>query len=101
MSVGHLAAAVLEDREILYFFKMEGCPACHIAEPEVNKYSTAHPEITVLVLRADGPFPSTLGVNIKATPTYVFRRGNDMAVTTGMLKVKELERWIKKLLRGE
>jgi thiol-disulfide isomerase/thioredoxin len=92
-----IAASVLSDREVLYFFKQDGCEACAAAEPELYRFMAKHPTVTVLVMDAGGPFPDRLGLKIRATPTYVFRHGAGMEAKIGVLKHTDVEKWVKKL----
>lgn len=85
----------LAGREVLYVFKQDGCPACEAAAPELAKFTAKHPTVTVLTLDANGPFAERLGVKVKATPTYVFRHGNDAVTRAGAMKLGELEKWIR------
>jgi thioredoxin-like negative regulator of GroEL len=79
----------------LIFVYMPGCEACEEAEPELETFVKAHPRMMVLRVRADGPFPAQLGLKkIKATPTYVYRRGRDATMFEGGLTAKQIEKWI-------
>ncbi len=93
---GPLTSTLLADREVLYIFRAVGCPACEAAIPEVYRFMESHPAATVLILDAGGPYPAQLGIKIKATPTYVFRRGDQGESFTGVMKASEIERWIKR-----
>lgn len=90
-------ASILAEREILYFFRMDGCAACSLAEPELARFMAKNPTMTVLTFSAAGPYPEQLGVKIRATPTYALRLGDRMFKTEGALKLSDLERWIKKV----
>lgn len=89
--------SLLESVEVLYFVKQEGCPACEAAAPELARFMAAHPRVTVITIDANGPFPERLGLKLKATPTYFFKRGNEGAAVAGAMKMKDLERWVKKI----
>jgi len=89
--------SALPDREVLYVFKAEGCEACAMALPEVDRYIAKHPAATVLVLDAAGPYPKLFGISIRATPLYVFRRGNEFAKREGAMKASDIEKWLKQL----
>lgn len=94
---GPLASAVLADRELLYFFRSEGCPACAVALPELYRFMARHPALTVLVLDAGGPYPGQLGVKLRATPTYLFRHGEQGETHVGTMKSTDIEKWIRKI----
>ena len=91
------ALNLVADRQILYFFFGRGCGACEAAEPFLDEFERKHPSIIVLRLDASGTFPAHLGLEIKATPTYLFRVGQDGRVKAGVMKTAEIERWIKSL----
>ena len=95
--MGALAESILADREILYFFRQDGCGACEAATPELAKYMTKHPTMQVLTLDAAGPYPAAIGVKVKATPTYAYRHGAALVVVEGAMRVGELEKWIKRI----
>lgn len=87
--------SVIAGREVLYVCKAEGCSACEVAELELQKFERRHPTVVVLRLDAMGPIPESLGLKVKATPTYLFRRGGEGVVRSGVLKMGELEKWIR------
>jgi len=89
--------SILSKTETLFFIRMDGCEACEAAMPEVDKFTSKHPRTMVLTIDANGPIPDQLGVNVRATPTWVFRRGQDAVVKVGFMKVTEIEKWIKHL----
>lgn len=89
--------SLIDSREVLYFVKQEGCEACAEAEPELAKFETKHPTVMILRIDANGPFPARLGLKLRATPTYLFRRGTEAVAKVGMLKVAEIEKWMKSL----
>jgi hypothetical protein len=89
--------SLLRGREILYIAKAAGCAACMAAETELQTFERAHPSMMILRIDANGPLPERLGLSVKATPTYAFRRDNDMIVRVGVLKSKEIERWLRSL----
>lgn len=91
-----MVESFLADREVLYFLKQDDCEACAAAKPELDKFAVKHPGMMILVLDANGPHPDRLGLKIKATPTYFFRRGDEGITREGTMKEKEIERWIKK-----
>lgn len=87
---------VLADREILYFVHEDGCAACAAARPELEKFISKHPAAMVLSIEARGPFPERLGVKIRATPTYLFRKGDGLVKLEGALRCTDIEKLIKK-----
>lgn len=89
--------SLLRGREILYIAKAAGCAACMAAETELQTFERAHPSMMILRIDANGPLPERLGLSVKATPTYLFRRDNEGVTKVGMLKAKELEKWLKSL----
>ncbi len=97
MVTGPLTAAVMADREVLYFFRQAGCPACEAALPELYRFMNAHPAATVLILDAAGPYPAQLGITIRATPTYLFRHGEEGEIVARAMKSGEIEKWIRKI----
>jgi thiol-disulfide isomerase/thioredoxin len=93
-----LPASILTEREILYLLKQDGCEACAAALPEFDRFLAKHPSVTALVYDANGPFAAQLGVKIRSTPTYVFRRGGEVVkIAEGALRLADLERAMKKL----
>ena len=93
-----IVESLIADREVLYFMKQDGCPACEAGATELSKFMSKHPAVTVLSIDVDGPYPGRLGVKrIPGTPFYLFRRGNEGVTKIGVLKVAELERWLKSL----
>jgi hypothetical protein len=84
--------------EVLYFLYGQGCEACAAAEPELVAFMDRHPRLLVLRLDAMGTPAARLGIPIKATPTYVYRRGREGATAShiGLLTAKELDKWVKK-----
>ncbi len=90
-------ASILAEREILYFFRMDGCHACEAAEPDLQRFMAKDPTMTVLTFSAAGPYPAQLGVKIRATPTYVYRQGDQGEAHVGTLKTAEVEKWIRKM----
>ena len=88
-------AAILADRQALYFIYQDGCPACAESEPELTAFERAHPGLLVLRLTADGPFGQKFG-KIEATPTWFFQRGDQAIARVGYMKAKQIETWIKK-----
>jgi len=90
-----MVESVLGSRELLYLFKMNGCSACEAGLAELTRFQVKHPGMMILIFDASGPYPDRLGLTIKATPTYAFRRGDEMIARSGMMKVAELEKWIK------
>jgi thiol-disulfide isomerase/thioredoxin len=92
-----MVESLVADRQTLYFFYSRGCGACEVADPLVDAFAKRHPSIIVLKLDASGGFPARLGLEIKATPTYMFRVGQDGRVKTGAMKVAEIEKWVKSI----
>ena len=92
-----MSESFLTDREILYLIRSSSCEACKVAEPEFTEFERKHPMVITLRLDAAGPLPERLGLKVKATPTYAFRRGDEAAVRVGVMKAKELETWLKKM----
>jgi thiol-disulfide isomerase/thioredoxin len=89
--------SLLNDRQVLYFVKSKTCAACAAAEPEFLAFERKHPALTTLSIDAEGPLPDRFGFKIKATPTYVFRRGAEAVMIAGAMKVRDIESWLKKL----
>lgn len=85
----------LAERQALYFVYQRGCAACEAAEPELLAFERKFPTLLVLRLDANGPFGDRFG-RVKATPTFVFQRGDQAIIRVGAVKAKELESWIKK-----
>jgi hypothetical protein len=88
---------LLDDREALYFFFGRGCAACEVASGELDRFETKHPAVMVVRFDAAGPYPERFGVTVKATPTWMFRRGAEGITRVGVLKVSEIEAWLKKM----
>ena len=73
-----------------YFFFQSQCSACAIAEPELTKFMSRHPE--VLVIRIDARRGREVaGFKAKATPAYLFKSGNDKFKHVGPLKAEDLD----------
>lgn len=89
--------SLIAGRMVIYFFRMDGCQACEAAAPELDKFMAKHPDLTVVRLDANGPFPERLGIKLKATPTYVFKLGAEGRMKAGMMKAAEIERWLKSM----
>lgn len=89
--------SLLRGREILYLVRQEGCAACAAAEVELAAFERAHPAVMVIRVDANGPLPARLGLNVKATPTWLFRRDAEGVVKVGVLKAKEIEKWLRSL----
>ena len=90
-------ASLIADREVLYFIYGDGCAACEAAKPEFETFMSKHPRLMSLTINAAGPHPERLGLKVKATPTYFFRRGQEGVVYVGVMRATEIERWLKKL----
>jgi thiol-disulfide isomerase/thioredoxin len=99
--VSALLESLLADREVLYYFHQAGCEACAAAAPELARFESKHPSLTVIKLDANGPYPGSLGIKLKATPTYALRHGEGIYTIEGALKATDLDRWIKKIGKGE
>jgi hypothetical protein len=92
-----MADSFLADRQVLYFIRSSTCEACKVAEPEFVAFERKHPTVMTLKLDAEGPLPERLGLKVKATPTYAYRRGNEAVMIAGAMKVRDIESWLKKL----
>ena len=96
-----MVESLLADREVLFFVHSRGCEACAVAQPELDRFMSKHPAMTVLALDAEGPLPAQLGLGkIRATPTYFLRRAEGVAKIEGALRAADLEKWLKKLGSG-
>jgi hypothetical protein len=92
-----MTTSFLNDLETLYFVFQAGCEACEAAEADLRAFEARHPTVQVLRLNAWGPYPERIGLKVKATPTYLFRRGEQGAVREGVLAVADLEAWLGSL----
>lgn len=92
-----MVESLLRGREVLYIAKQDGCQACAVADAELAIFERAHPSVMVLRIDANGPIPARLGMSIKATPTWLFRRDNEGVMKVGAMKAKEIEKWLKSL----
>lgn len=82
-------------RESLLFIYREGCEACEAARPELEKFEHDNPSLMVLQISADGPYVRLTGARrVDATPLYVFRRGEQGFAHEGLMKAKEISKWI-------
>jgi thiol-disulfide isomerase/thioredoxin len=79
----------------LIFFFGEGCEACAAAEPALDAYLKEHPRLSSLRIKAGGPLEEKFGIEVKATPTYLYRMGAQGTVHEGMLTAAQLTKWIK------
>ncbi len=80
---------------LLVFFA-EGCPACAVAKPEVERFKHRNPMQMTLTLDADGPFAERYGLApIRATPLYVLRVGEQGVKHDGVMKAEQLEKWVR------
>lgn len=88
--------------ESLIFIFANGCGACEAAMPELDKFMAANPRLMVTKIEANGPFVERLtGIRrVEATPMYVYRRGNEGVVKVGAMKVKDLDRWLRRIHDG-
>jgi hypothetical protein len=85
----------------LIFVFSPGCDASEAAAPELDKFARENPRMMILRIQADGPYVDRLiGKRVRATPTYVFRRGGRGIVHEGMMKSKDLTRWLGVILKG-
>lgn len=84
----------------LIFVYAIGCDACEAAEPELEKFMSAHRDFMVLRVRSDGPYPARLGLRIKATPTYLLRHGGNGFMHVGAMTSKDIESWIESVSDG-
>lgn len=98
----------LDDREVLYLFHggldpftgVHRCHACAEADPELDKFLLKHPGTMAIRLDAGGPHAGRLGLTIRVTPTYVFRRGAVGIKHEGMLTAAQIEKWLKTIERA-
>jgi hypothetical protein len=88
---------IAESLECLYFIAAKGCEACESTIPEVDRFIAKHPRTMVIRLDASGPVPASLGIKVKLTPTFAFRRGTEIVTWVGMTKEKEIESRLKKM----
>jgi thiol-disulfide isomerase/thioredoxin len=91
----------LEDRQVLYFIYGQGCGACEEAAPHLDAFVKKHKTLMVVRLDAGGPHPGRLGLRIKATPSYVFRIGEQGVLREGAMTEGELGDWVKALTDGD
>lgn len=92
--------SLIADREVLYFASARGCPACEAAAPELDRFMRKHPELIVLTIDAEGPFPERLGLTIKATPTYALAVGGQVVgAVHGAMRVADIEKWLRRVHR--
>lgn len=87
----------LAERQTLYFIYGVGCGACEAAEPHLVAFEAKSREIIVLRINAAGPIPATLGIDVKATPTYLFRVGDGARMKAGAMTTAELTKWVKSI----
>jgi thiol-disulfide isomerase/thioredoxin len=81
----------------LVFVYQEGCGACEEAAPELDAFAAKNPTLMIMKIRADGPNVTPLlgTTKIRATPTYVYRRGGRGIMKEGAMTAKELAKWIE------
>lgn len=86
----------------LIFIFRSGCEACEAAVPELDKFARTNPRMMVVKVNADGPHPFAYGIaHVRATPLYLFRKGRDGYTHAGVLKAKQIEKWIDAIEAGE
>lgn len=88
---------IAESIEVLYVVFAAGCEACEVTRPEVDRFVAHHPRTMVLRVDANGPLPAQMGLKVKATPMFAFRRGAEMVTWVGAMKEKEIESRLRKL----
>lgn len=83
-------------RPMLLLFTQRGCSACAAARPEFERYKSRNPLQMALELDADGPWAAQLfGKRIRSTPLYVLRTHEASESHEGMMKLDQLEKWVK------
>lgn len=76
---------------VIYLFKQQGCQHCRTALAEVVKFRAARPEALVVELDESAGEHVIGGFRAKATPSYLFRVGQQVATThEGILNAKQL-----------
>lgn len=81
----------------LYFIYQKGCPACAEAEPHFDAVLKAKPLVMALKLDANAPIANALPIKIRATPTWVYRVGDQAAMQEGVMTEEEVLAWIAKV----
>lgn len=93
---------IFEPLSDLVFVYMPGCEACEAAMPELDKFASSNPNTMIVRVRADGPMVDRLvGKRVKATPTYVYRRGREGFTHEGMMTAKAIHQWIDAIIKRE
>lgn len=77
---------------LLHFVYQPGCDACAASEPAFDEFVKQRPLVMALRLNVNGrhDFP----VKIRATPTWIYRVGDQATVREGALSIDELIEWI-------
>jgi hypothetical protein len=79
----------------IYFVYQNGCVACEAATPELDAFLRRHPDVLSVRLEVNGIVTARLEVAVRATPTYILKRGDGaMKIHAGALTAKEIEKWI-------
>jgi hypothetical protein len=79
----------------LFFVYANGCPACEEAEPEFDAVMRAKPALLGLKLEVNGPPARNMGVKIRATPTWIYRVGDQATVREGFAPAQAIVEWIE------
>jgi hypothetical protein len=82
---------------VLYFIYQHGCAACAEAEPVFDAAIRKLPLVMALKLDANGPHVAGLPFKVRATPTWLFRLGDQAAVREGVITETEVLAWIAKV----
>lgn len=79
---------------VLYFVFQQGCGACAEAEPVFEEALKRRPMIMALKIDANGPHVARLPVKLKATPTWMYRIGDQATLREGVMGLDDLLAWI-------
>jgi hypothetical protein len=84
---------------VLLFIYQRGCAACEQSEPIYDQVLRARPYVMALRIDANGPFVDRVPVKIKATPTWLYRVGEQASLREGALTAEEVIGWIDSVER--
>lgn len=87
-------------KPVLFFIYADGCPACEIAKPELDKWRRAYPQIFVRYFDVTKP-PNAGGWpyggwSPEATPTYLATFANRQPVGfTGAMTMAQISKFMR------